>query len=121
MVSAGLILLAAFFWALAWTLQFRFGWIRIGFIRNNPSFWQAAISSSHAKTVGGYKIDGFHLMQSVAICLLLLAPVLYRPIPIYRSITENAWWIDYLILGTIWIIAFERFYNLIAPRPKKQQ
>lgn len=118
LISPILMAAAAFFYALAWATQFRFGWIRIAYIRKRPKFWMASFSSQHSKTIGGYKIDGFHLCQSAAICLLILVGKIGQPFTFYEFITSNKWWIDYLILGGIWMGVFERSYQWIAPQPK---
>jgi len=106
-----LIIPAAFTWAIAWCCLFRFGWFRFGFFRNNPKFWDNQTSYLRTKTIGGFKLDGFHLMQSATFGLIFAAIIFYQPV--------FKWWIDYVIIGGLWIIFFPLLYGFIAPKPKR--
>jgi len=109
LISPILWILATISWAAASVLLFRFG---TSIFRNlNKMFWNPIYSSQNAKTIGGYKIDAFHLFQSAAICFATGALVFYEKM--FGRL------IDFCIFGGIEIIVFPIFYGLISRHNKK--
>lgn len=69
------------------------------------SFWYKRESWKSARKIFGYKIDMWHLLKSFMILMLAAAIILYSPI--------INWWVDILIFGTAWNIAFVFVYHKI--------
>jgi hypothetical protein len=69
------------------------------FARFNQQFFYKRESWKYAKKILGYKVDGWHIAKSVAICLLLIPAA------------EN--WIQWLALGLIWNLVFVGSYKLL--------
>jgi hypothetical protein len=101
---------AAMFWAGASVLLFRFG--SSVFRKLNPKFWNPPISSKEAKQVGGFKIDGFHIFQGIALSFLFLSAVIH---------SELTWWYQWIGMSVIWIIVFPVTYGLLSPLHGKKR
>ena len=56
--------------------------------------------------------DAWHLFKSIMIIALIGAIVMYKPI-------SNSYFLDLIILGTIWNLTFVFFYKRILYKPKK--
>jgi hypothetical protein len=52
--------------------------------------------------------DAFHLFKTIMIISLIFAIVFYQPI--------FNWWLDIILLGTVWNCTFSLFYNKLLIR-----
>ncbi len=75
------------------------------FRKLNPNFWDRDISSEKAKRIFNYKIDAWHLSQSLMIVAMIAATVFHVP--------KLEWYYEIAIAGTAWNIVFNTFYNKI--------
>lgn len=69
----------------------------------DKSFWYKRKSWAYAKMIGGYKIDGWHLMKSAMVVFMVLACVCFKkdaPIIVHIG-----------IFGLLWNLTFNLFYN----------
>lgn len=99
MIAATLILLAAICKAVADTIAHH----KSTSIFKRSKFW-----SANGKLVGGvfkYKIDGWHISNSVMIICFVVAAVLHEPV--------LAWYWEILIGGAVFNLVFNLFYNKI--------
>lgn len=71
----------------------------------DPKFWNKEISWQYAKKVFGWKADCWHIAKSGMI-ICLAASLLLDGIK---------WW-EFPILGTLWNVTFNTFYNHILKR-----
>jgi len=79
------------------------------FSKLNQKFWYKRESWKYAKKLFGYKFDAWHLSKSLMIVLILLSIYFYQPfLPI----------IDLIVLGTLWNLTFNLFYNYIFKTQK---
>ena len=69
-------------------------------------FYEPAISWKYAKNIFGYKFDFWHICKS----LMIISIVIFATS--YQSITNNKL-LDIFILGAIWNIIFNLFYNKV--------
>lgn len=96
-LSLILVALAGFFKAVADTLADHFD--TSIFKKLNPKFWHKATSSEYAKRIFGYKLDGWHLANSLMIFSFVAAA------------SDSL--IDFIILGVLFNIVFNLEYNKI--------
>lgn len=102
-LSEILLILAALFKAVADTVDHHFD--SSIFRRLEPSFWDRDISSDKAKRIFGYKIDAWHITQSIMIVCMILAAIFHE---------QKLWWpFELIIAGTAWNLCFNLFYNKI--------
>jgi hypothetical protein len=80
------------------------------FSKLNPKFWDKKVSSEHARRIGGYKIDAWHLSMSAMIILLISAIIIYENVA--------AWQLELIAAGIVWNIPFNFFYNKLLKRKK---
>ncbi|MGN6438390.1 MAG: hypothetical protein ACTHMM_17740 [Agriterribacter sp.] len=71
----------------------------------NERFWYKRVSWKYAKKIFGWKADAWHIAKSMMIFSLAFAIVFYKPVLL--------WWIDWVVIGAIWISVFNVFYNKI--------
>lgn len=102
-LSEILLIAAAIFKAVADTVDHHFD--TSIFRRMEPKFWDRDISSNHAKNIFNYKIDAWHISQSVMIGCMIAAITLHHP--------KLSWWMEIIIGGCIWNLTFNLFYNKI--------
>lgn len=70
----------------------------------NEKFWYKRISWEYAEKLWDFKVDAWHIAKSLMIVFLCAAIVNYQPfIPI----------VDFIVLGGIWNLTFNLFYNRI--------
>jgi len=72
----------------------------------DPKFWNPNVSWEYAKNINGFKLDFWHICKSLMLFSLMAAIVLYKPITKYPLL-------DWAILGSVWNIVFNTFYNKI--------
>lgn len=77
------------------------------FRKYNPKWWLKSVSWQYSNFLPftKYRLDGWHLFKSLTIFNMMGAVVVYTPIVNFL--------IDFVILGTIWIVIFNLFYNKI--------
>lgn len=75
------------------------------FKSRDKSFWYKRESWNKAGQIGHYPFDAWHLAKSMMIVFLSLAVVSY----------ENyfRWYVDLIIIGIVWSVTFNIFYNHI--------
>ncbi len=76
----------------------------------DPKFWNKAISWQYAKQVFNWKADCWHIAKSAMI--ICLAASLYF---VLISVNGFKWW-EVPILGIVWNVTFNTFYNHILKR-----
>lgn len=101
------IVLAAFFNAVSDTLSHHF-YTSI-FSKKNPKWWDPNISWNYVKFLPftKYRPDAWHLSKSAmifCICAAAVSPGIFHPV------------IDYALLGIVWILVFNLFYDKILVR-----
>ena len=81
------------------------------FNRLNPEFWCKTISAHSVKFIPftKYRLDAWHLFKSLMIIFIVLAIIFYNPF-IYV--------LDFVILGIIWNLVFNIFYNKVFYDPR---
>ena len=82
----------------------------------DEKFWNAQVSWQYAKMIGGYKFDAWHLFKTLMLFFLFAAVVHYKPISanLFTAMIPFAHQlIDWCLLGTIWNLTFNLFYNKI--------
>ena len=67
-------------------------------------FWNKSISANHAKRIGNYKIDAWHLANSGMIICFITAAAFPPPVAWYYFIPAG---------GTLFNLVFNLFYNKI--------
>lgn len=104
MIWTGEILLigAAFFKAVADNVDHHFD--TSIFKKLNPKFWDRDISSETARRVFSYKIDAWHISQSLMLIFLIAGAIFHE-----RKL-ENPW-LEITAGGILWNIVFNLFYN----------
>lgn len=103
MISIILLIAAATFKAVADTVDHHFD--TSIFRRLEPRFWDRDISSDRAKRIFNYKIDAWHISQSLMIVCMIAAAIFHEQ--------RLAWYFELVIGGVIWNIVFNTFYNKI--------
>lgn len=105
MISIILFLLAAFFKAVADTLQHHYG--SSVFKNLNYKFWNPVHSWHYVKflPLTKYRADGWHLANSGMIICFVLVAVLHQPV--------LAWYFEIPIAGLWFNIVFNLLYNKI--------
>lgn len=73
----------------------------------NPKWWSKEVSWEYVKFLPftKYRPDAWHLSKSGMIVFITLAIVFYNK--------QIHWGVDFLILGTLWNLVFNTFYNHI--------
>lgn len=106
------VVLGAFFWAGASVLQFRYPMSIFAKFRNQK-FWNPVLSHNTAPRIFNYKVDGFHIMQSLSIfsfCIPIAAK-LSESVVLNDGRLNFLFW--YIITGLTWNIVFENSYERI--------
>lgn len=108
------VVLAAVSKAVADTLADHF-WVSI-FKKLNPKFWDKATASDNEKTfwITKYKLDGWHIANSLIIIFFLLAMVNYQP---HLKVYFDA--LYFILSGIAFNIFFNLFYNRILKSENK--
>lgn len=70
----------------------------------NEKFWYKRESWKYAKRVFGWKLDIWHIFKSLMIIFIVLSIIFYKPFILI---------LDFIMLGIIWNIGFNTFYNKI--------
>jgi hypothetical protein len=110
MLTIAIIAIAAFFNAVQDSCDSGHYWGTI-FSKWNPKFWHKDESWKYAKMIGGYRLDAWHLAKSATLVCLVASVVSYKGI--------IGWWVDFVILGLVWNIVFNTFYNHLLKTKKK--
>lgn len=76
----------------------------------NQKFWLRSVSWQYAKKVFGWKADAWHIAKSAMIICMVCAMVFYESMLPY--------YIDILVLGALWNLSFNLFYNRLLKRKK---
>jgi hypothetical protein len=71
-------------------------------------FWLKEVSWKYAAKIFGYKTDGWHFCKSLMIVFMAATVIFYTPV--FRP------WLNVIILGALWNITFNLFYNSIFYR-----
>lgn len=103
-----LLLLSAIFKAVSDTLQHHYS---TSIFKNlNPGWWNPAVSWQKVKLIPftSYRPDAWHLSNSFMIVCFVLFGTLYGQL--------FNWWIDTIILGAVWILMFNLFYDKVLRR-----
>lgn len=85
----------------------------------NQQFWNPVEAAKKYKTIFGYKLTGFHIMQSASIFLFLLPTALYLNERFRLFNTDTNWksiihfLIMYFIVGLVWNGCFEQSYKKV--------
>jgi hypothetical protein len=106
MIAYILIFFAAIFNAAMDRLENDVAFNRSIFNHLDAKFWLKSVSWQYADKVFGWKCDGWHICKS-AMIVLLIAAILFG--------NGLAWW-HFPILGTLWNVTFNLFYNRIMKR-----
>lgn len=85
------------------------------FKKLNRKFWDKSTSSEAAIKIPftKYKVDAWHITNSIAIVFILFAIKFYKPLfpnRFFFSVIEG------IIYGTLWNLSFDLFYNKILRR-----
>lgn len=83
----------------------------------NREFWLKSSSWDNAKKVFNYKIDGWHLVESFQVLLLLLALILPWIVHIERKGPLWAVIVLYCALGILYNITFDWVYKALKNKP----
>lgn len=104
-ISISLVCLAAFFKAVADTLQHHY--YTSVFKKLNPKWWDPAISWEYVDKIQftGYRPDAWHLSNSLMIISFLLAIIFYK--------NKHPRWIEFIIGGIVFNLVFGLFYSII--------
>jgi hypothetical protein len=98
------IVIAAICKAMADTLDQHFD---TSIFRDKPRrTWDPNVIQKTNASVFGYPLDAWHVINSIQLCSWFALMVVYRPV-------LPDWWMDYGAGGTVFIIAFNLFYNKI--------
>jgi hypothetical protein len=102
-LSLTLLLLAAFFKAVADTLQHHYG--SSVFSKLNKNWWNPVYSWQYVKflPLTKYRADGWHLANSGMIICFIAVGVVHQPV--------LAWYWELLIGGAYFNLVFNLFYN----------
>lgn len=68
-------------------------------------FWCKDVSWKYAMKVFGWKGDAWHIFKSFMIVFMAATVIFYTPV--FRP------WLNILILGCLWNLTFNLFYNVI--------
>ena len=69
-------------------------------------FWNPNVSWEYATNILGYPIDFWHICKTLMLFSLMAAMILYNQITTHPLL-------DWAILGSVWNIVFNIFYNKI--------
>src|SRR5688572_6441304 len=100
-----LISLAAFFKAVADTLQHHY---YVSVFKNlNPNWWDPNESWKYVKLLPltGYRPDAWHLANSFMIVCFILAIVLHQ--------RKHKWWIELIVGGILFNLIFVLLYSIV--------
>lgn len=127
MITAVLLIISAIAKALMDNLQFHYSQIRFFFIKNNPQFWNPAISCENKYKWGNGKpklaqwllqgpfvfiTDGWHLSQFVFLNTLFIVLVIFKPFIILNNFYGNLV-VNFIVYRLIFGIIFSIFYTYI--------
>lgn len=82
------------------------------FYKLNQKFWLKEVSWEYARKIFGYKIDAWHLVESLQVVILILLAVLAITLR-NRLPAITGWWLFgwFCALGALYNAAFNLFYN----------
>jgi hypothetical protein len=80
----------------------------------NRRFWLKSVSWVYAKKIFTYKIDGWHLVESFQVLLLLIALILPWVMPLERKGPIWAVIVLYCTLGVLYNITFNWVYKKLG-------
>lgn len=106
MVTIILVILAALFKSVADTLEHHFD--TSVFKKLKPELWDPDRSTVKTWWITHYKIDPWHVANSMFIVSFILAAIL-------NTLTWK-WYLQLLVLGTVFNLVFEVFYSKILRR-----
>lgn len=109
-LSAALLAVAAIFNAVMDSVEYDTAYERSVFNQFNPKWWCKTISWKYVKFIPftRYRPDAWHLAKSAMIIFFCLSVVFYK--------TQIYWLVDFVILGLVWNIVFNLFYDKIFKR-----
>jgi hypothetical protein len=110
LLSCLFIALAAVLNAVMDSVEYETAFEKSIFNRYNPKWWCKSISWKYVKFIPftKYRPDAWHLAKSGMIVFLLLAVVVYT--------NDFIPFMDFVLLGLIWNMIFNLFYNKIFRR-----
>ena len=80
------------------------------FKNKDKKFWLRSESWQYGKMIFKYRVDFWHLAKSAMIICMVCAMVFYKAwLPYY---------LDIIVLGAVWNLSFNLFYNRILKRTK---
>lgn len=105
MFSVIFLLFAAFFKAVADTLQHHYD--KSVFWKLNKNFWNPVVSAEHVKFLPWtkYRPDAWHLANTGMIVSFILFAVLYKPL--------IGWFFAVILGGIVFNLVFNLFYNKV--------
>lgn len=72
----------------------------------NPRFWYKRESWKHARKLGGYKLDAWHMSKSLMLLCFAAAVIAAKCAP-----PGGSWWVILINIGIIWNGGFWLFYH----------
>lgn len=66
-------------------------------------FWCKDVSWQYAKKIFGWKADAWHIAKTLMIISIAFAMIFFHSI--------GRWWMDVLLIGAVWNLSFNIFYN----------
>lgn len=72
----------------------------------DKEFWEKDISWQYAKKIFGWKADAWHIAKSLMIIFLITAVIV-------GSVGKSHHWWEWFIMGVVWNLVFNLFYNKI--------
>lgn len=112
-----LVMIAAFFYSVNQTVEHHFS--TSVFKKLNPNFWNGQVSWSAAtKLFGSYPWDAAHISASLMLVFWALAAILSQK-PVWTwEIGLLKWYYQVGIVGIVWIIVFNIFFNKVLVSAK---
>lgn len=104
--------LAAFFNAVMDRLETSISFQQSVFKNRSVAFWCKPISAHNVKFIRytKYRPDAWHLAKSCMLCSLIATAVTYEAV--------TWWWLDFMVLGLVWLGTFNLFYNRLLVSKK---
>lgn len=108
---------AAMFYAVTQTVDHHYS--TSVFKNLNPNFWNGQVSFTTARKIFGYPVDAFHLSMTVMVVICMMAAVFCQH-PVWTwEIGLLKWYYQIGVVGIVWIIIFNIFFNkILVSTPK---
>ena len=107
MISEIFIVLAAICNAVMDSVEYETVFSKTIFSKKDPKFWLKTVSCDNVKFLKftKYRPDAWHLSKSTLVVFVIISIVTYSPV--------ISPFLDFFLLGLIWNITFNLFYNKI--------